>query len=274
MNILCHFGIKTKLISTKKVTKMKAKIKVLFYLRKSKVNSCGKMPIYVRCTVNFERVDISTGIYTDEDIWSSEFNKPRGNSTQARLINGQLETITLKVFEIERELVALGMDFTLENFKNAYKGIKPKQLTLVPIFQDHNDKIKELIGHEYAYGTYERYKTSLKHTIDFLKWKYNLNDIAIDKVDHAFITEYEFYLRSQRKCANNSAVKYIKNFKKIIRICIANGWIDKDPFANYKAKIKEDIREYLIEDELIQIMQKEFASERLELVRDIFIYKH
>jgi hypothetical protein len=82
---------------------------------------------------------------------------------------------------------------------------------LIPIFKEHNSKIKELLGIEYAPGTLERYETSLKHTTNFLFWKYNIIDINIDKIDHAFITDYEFYLRTVRKCANNTAVKYKQN---------------------------------------------------------------
>lgn len=93
---------------------------------------------------------------------------------------------------------------------------------LIPIFQDHNNKIKELVGKEYAAGTLERYKTSLSHTIEFLQWKYKISDIEINKIDHAFVTDYEFWLRSVRNCANNTAVKYIKNFSKIIKLCLAN----------------------------------------------------
>lgn len=132
--------------------------------------------------------------------------------------------------------------------------------------------MKELIGLEYAPGTHERYVTSLKHTKEFLEWKYNTQDIAIEKIDHAFITEYEFYLRSERKCANNTAVKYIKNFHKIINQCLANGWLDKDPFANYKSKVKEVIREFLDEKEISDIINKNLHIERLEVVRDIFIF--
>jgi hypothetical protein len=61
---------------------------------------------------------------------------------------------------------------------------------LVPIFEEHNRKIKELVGQEYAPGTLERYQTSLKQTKDFLLWKYNFTDINIEKIDHSFITEY------------------------------------------------------------------------------------
>ncbi|GGG43460.1 hypothetical protein [Epilithonimonas arachidiradicis] len=57
---------------------------------------------------------------------------------------------------------------------------------LVPIFQDHNDRMKKLIGKEYADGTMERYKITLKHISEFLMWKYNVSDIDILKIDLAF----------------------------------------------------------------------------------------
>jgi site-specific recombinase XerD len=79
-------------------------------------------------------------------------------------------------------------------------------------------------------------------------------------------------LRSVRKCANNTAVKYIKNFKKIIRICISNGWLDKDPFVNYKSKIREVEREFLSIGEIDDIYSKNFINQRLGLVRDIFVF--
>jgi site-specific recombinase XerD len=143
---------------------------------------------------------------------------------------------------------------------------------LIPIFKEHNSKIKELLGIEYAPGTLERYETSLKHTSNFLFWKYNITDINIDKIDHAFITDYEFYLRTVRKCANNTAVKYIKNFNKIIKLCLANDWLDKNPFANYKSKVKEVERVYLSEEEIQSIINKDFKTERLSLVSDIFLF--
>lgn len=55
------------------------------------------------------------------------------------------------------------------------------------------------------------YKISLSHTQRFLKWRYDLTDISLRKVDHQFITDYDFSLRSERNCGNNSPVKYIRN---------------------------------------------------------------
>ncbi|OAB25330.1 Site-specific recombinase XerD [Flavobacterium fryxellicola] len=251
---------------------MKTKITVLYYLRKSKVNAQAQMPIYQRITINGQRFDCSSGHYVDEAKWSSEASKMKGNSEEARMINGQLDIMRATVYETEKKLFMNQVQITYESFKNEYQGKKERERMLIPIFVEHNRKIKELVGFEYAPGTLERYQTSLKHTKDFLFWKYNLTDINIEKIDHAFIMEYEFYLRSVRKCNNNTAVKYVKNFHKIINQCLSNGWLNKDPFVNYKAKVKEVIREFLSEADIESMINKEFVSERLDLVRDIFVF--
>ena len=129
-----------------------------------------------------------------------------------------------------------------------------------------------MVGKEYALGTLERYKTSLSHTIEFLQWKYKVSDIEINKIDYAFITDYEFWLRSVRNCANNTAVKYIKNFSKIIKLCLANDWLDKNPFVNYKAKIREVEREFLSQKVIQTIYEKVFVTKRLNQVKDIFVF--
>lgn len=94
----------------------------------------------------------------------------------------------------------------------------------------------------------------------------------IKDVDHKFITGYKYFLKTERNCGHNSAVKYITNFKKIVRIAYANDWIGKDPFFNWKAKLKIVDREFLSEEEIQRIIEKEVHIPRLELVRDIFIF--
>ena len=251
---------------------MNATISILFYLKRAKANAQGLAPIFQRITINGRRLDNSTGKFVDPSKWHPEMSKMRGNSEEARLINGHLDNLRTKILIAEKELNKKDIPVNLETLKNMLLGTKERQRLLVPIFEEHNNKIKELLGIEYAPGTYERYQTSLKHTKDFLNWKYSISDIDITKIDHAFITDYEFYLRSVRKCANNTAVKYIKNFNKIIKLCLANDWLEKNPFANYKSKVKEVERVYLSEGEIQNIINKDFKTERLSLVRDIFLF--
>ena len=251
---------------------MKTKITLHFYAKSTKANANGLLPIYVRLTVDGKRLEFSTKKFVEKSKWSNELSKMKGTSEEARSINSYLDLMKAKVLEAQMELLHRNEALTIENFKSKILGTEERQRMLVPIFQDHNNKIKELVGKEYAPGTLERYTTSLKHTIEFMQWKYNVSDIDITKIDHAFITDYEFWLRSVRNCANNTAVKYIKNFNKIIKICLANDWLDKNPFANYKSKVKEVERVYLNEAEIQTIIEKEFKTERLSLVRDIFLF--
>lgn len=251
---------------------MKTTVSILFYIKRAKANNLGICHIYTRVTINAKRFEFSTNKYVDPDKWSTEGNKVKGTNEEARTINNHLDYLKNQILEAEKSLFKKDIDITSENLKNELFGKNETKRMLVPIFQDHNNKIKELIDKEYAPGTLERYTTSLKHTIEFMQWKYNVSDIDITKIDHAFIADYEFWLRSVRNCANNTAVKYIKNFNKIIKICLANEWLERNPFANYKSKVKEVERVFLTEDEIQALMNKEFKTERLTLVRDIFLF--
>jgi site-specific recombinase XerD len=251
---------------------MNTTVSVLFYIKRSKANNQGICPIYARVTIQSKRFEFSSNKYVNPDRWSGEGTKVKGTNEEARTINNHLDYLKNQVLEAEKRLFKKDIKVTSESLKNELLGINETKRMLIPIFQDHNNKIKELVGKEYAPGTLERYKTSLSHTKEFLQWKYKVSDIEINKIDHAFVTDYEFWLRSVRNCANNTAVKYIKNFNKIIKICLANDWLDNNPFANYKSKVKEVERVYLSETEIQNIINKDLKTERLSLVRDIFLF--
>ena len=251
---------------------MKTKVSILFYAKRAKASSNGLIPIYTRITVNGKRIELSSNKFVEPFKWSTEAGKMKGTSEEARLVNSHLDLLRNQIIEAQMELNYKKIPITTETLKNKILGTEERQRMLVPIFQDHNNKMKELVGKEYAEGTLDRYTTSLRHTIEFLKWKYKIADIELNKIDHAFVTDYEFWLRSVRNCANNTTVKYIKNFTKIIKICLDNDWIDKNPLAKYKSKLKEVERIYLSENEIQKLLNKDFKTERLSLVRDIFLF--
>ena len=251
---------------------MKAKITLHIYAKTTKANAAGKLPIYIRLTVDGQRFEFSSKKFIEKSKWSPELSKMKGSSEEARTINNYLDLMKSKVFDIQMELIHKNEELSLENFKSRILGTHQRERMLIPIYENHNDKIEELIGNGYAYGTLERFKISLKHLEEFILWKYNVSDISITKIDYAFITEFEFYLRSIKKCNNNTAVKYVRNFRKIIKICLDNDWLDKDPCGRYEGKMKEVERDFLTEEELNRIYNKRFSSERLTLVKDIFIF--
>ena len=246
---------------------------LLFLVKKSKAIANGTAPIYLRITIDGKQTEIAVKRYINPSKWNSTIQKASGNSEEARTLNAYLSTFEGQVYEAEHFLIKDKEPITIESLKNKILGVAEKAHMLIPIFQDHNNQIKTLLGREFAKGTLTRYTTTLNHTVDFLKWKFNITDIDIKKIDHSFINDFEFYLRSECKCNHNSAVKYVKsNFGKIIRNCVANGWLDKDPFANYSSKMREVNRAFLDEADMEAISSKVFKGDRLNQVRDIFLF--
>lgn len=251
---------------------MNAKISILFYAKRAKASTSGLVPIYLRITVDGTRIEISSKRFIMPEKWSQEQCRMKGNSEEARSLNAYLDILKGKVYDAQREIIQEGNLVSAVTLKNKLLGTEIKKRMLIPIFQDHNNRMEKLVGKEFAKGTLGRYQTCISHTKEFLKWKFNISDIDIKKIDFAFLNDFEFYLRTEKSCNNNSAVKYLKNFGKIIRICLANGWLEKDPYLNYHSKFNEVTRYFLNEKEIENLINKDFNNERLSLVRDIFLF--
>ena len=147
--------------------------------------------------------------------WNNIAQKANGNTESIKSLNAFLKSFEQNIYQAFHELQMKGQEISLEQLKSKLTGKENNFMSLVSIFRDHNTQVAQLVGNSFSPGTLQRYETTLKHTQDFIKWKYSLEDVDITRVNHEFITSFEFYLRSVRKCANNSAIKYIKNFKKI-----------------------------------------------------------
>ncbi len=251
---------------------MSVQLSILFYIKKAKADLQGHANIYLRITLGGKRAECSINRKIDVNLWDKKYQKALGNSATAQEVNREIDFIRNKIYKIEQEFQRTEKVYTAIDLRDSFLGRDKKYKMLLEIFKEHNDKVDSLIGKDFAAGTAERYRTCKKHVAGFIKLKYKKNDIPVQDVDHKFITGLEYYLKTTRKCAHNSAIKYITNFKKIIRIAHANDWIDKDPFLHWKAKLKIVEREFLTEEEIQRIIELNFKMERLEQVRDIFIF--
>ena len=251
---------------------MKTNFSMLFYLKKQKNYTSGLAPVYLRITVDGERAEVTTNRECEPEKWNSHSGRATGTKENIKSLNAFLDNLQSDAYEAHRYLHENGKLITAESLKNRMLGKSEKLYMLIELFKDHNSKVASLVGKGFAPATHKRYETSLRHTQAFLKFQFGVTDINIEKVDNAFITDYDYYLRTTNKCNNNSTLKYIKNLGKIIRICLSNGWIIKNPFVNYKGKIKTVNRVYLTEEEVQRMADKSFDIDRLSQVRDVFLF--
>lgn len=251
---------------------MNTSFSVLAYPRGNDINKNGEVPLYMRITVNGKRAEFSLKQHIILKEWDSNSGSLKGNSANSKNINRYITEVKGRLYQIQKDIYSKGEILTSIKIKNLFLGKSLNQKMLLEIFQDHNDRVDRLIGKDFAAGTAERYRTAKKHVEDFLWKEFKLKDIAVNEVNHHFITGLEYYLKTERNCSHNSSVKYITNFKKIIRIALANSWIQHDPFLNWKAQLKIVDREFLTEGEIQKLIEKKFSTLRLDLVKDIFLF--
>ena len=180
---------------------MKEKVTLHFYPRIKNSQTKGLVPIYIRLTVNGERLEYSSKKFIEKSKWSDDLSKMKGSSEEVRSINNYLHSVKSQIIDIQMTLAHKKELLNITNFRKYLFNETDGERMLLPIYKDHNKRIEDLLGNGYAPGTLERFKISLKHLEEFLLWKLNAKDIAIDKIDFALITDFEFYLRSEKNAA-------------------------------------------------------------------------
>jgi hypothetical protein len=255
---------------------MRKTFKVLFYLKRSRAAKDGRLLIYLRLTVDAKRVEWNIQRMCAADQWNNKAFRVAGTSKEAEAINAWLEQLNVRIYEVQRELLAAGKNVTAVAIRNLYKGEPAEEETpshtILEVYQYHNEQFGTLVGKEFAQGTFKKYKTGYRSVESFIKQQYHVDDMPIEKLNHQFITEYEYYLKTVQNIQHNTAMGMIKKLKKIVRQCVANDWLMKDPFMAYKVKMRETHRSYLSETELEELAKKKFSTDRLELIKELFLF--
>lgn len=244
----------------------------LCIIRKSRANHNKEAAIYLRITIDGARAEISTKQFVDPDKWNSAKGRVKGTSETVRTINYSLDNLELKAQQKYNELITRGKLINSINLKNAILGIESRRHTLINIFETHTNEIKAKIDIDFAEATYKKYKTTLKHLRNFVKAYFYVEDLFLSELNHKFITDFELYLKTQCDCHQNGVLKHMQRLRKVIYIALKNDWLEKDPFIRYSIKKAPSNREYLTAEELKAIEDKEFKIERLQIVKDLFLF--
>lgn len=245
----------------------------LFFFKKSGERKGGEVAIYMRISANGTRVDSSTGLTIEPNLWNQAKEHAKGTSKKALALNEYIDDAETRMFKLFQEMQQDGATVTARELYNRFFNIGPNKKVermLLATFREHNAECRALMGRDFELGTIKKYETVTRLLERFILKKYEAEDIPLTSLDRDFVHGFEMYLKIDRNQQQNTVARYMKAVKKIVNRALTNEWITKNPFAGYKVKIAQTNPTFLSLHELHIIYEHKFTGV-LEVVRDMFI---
>jgi len=251
---------------------MRSTFKVLFYLKKNEPKPDGKAPVMGRITVNGTIAQFSCKLNVKPALWDTKANRASGKSIEAQKINRKLDNIRTQIGKQYQRISDKDNFVSAEKIKNAYLGFGEEYRTLLSIADEFYEQYAKRVGKDRTEGSYEQLLINRKRMVMFLRERYNLSDIPIREIEPQFIEDYYAYLLEERKLAGSTLLTAITKLKQIMLIAQRKGYVQVNPFAGFRFKVRTRDRGYLTEDELHRFMTVELRLYKQRQVRDIFVF--
>ena len=253
---------------------MKATFKVTFLLQKGKVKSDGKAPIVTRIIVNGEMAHFSTQQSVDPTRWDTKANRTYGLTQDDKTINAVLDEIKSSLFRHYYDMQAKGESISALKLKNKLCSTEEKPIkSTMDLFDKFITEYAELVkARGYGKEALIRYKICKNRVQEFLKDEMHANDISIDAINKRLLDKFYLWNRKTYKIGNNTAIHFMHKFSTVYKMAWDYGWVTGNPFHMLNLRKDRTERAYLTIDELERLANREFTSERLERMRDIFLF--
>lgn len=250
----------------------KQRFALLCIIRKNRVNSKELCPVYLRITVDGKRTEMVTNVNVPLEKWNATKGRLKGLTEEIRRINAMIDRFEHRAREIYNQFFLEGKLLSADLIKDELTGKVHKKRTLLALFDERLEDMRRLENHAYSKGTIKNWEVTRGHLEQFMKEQYSLSDLPFKQLEYSFIADLEWFARAKWGCGTNATLKHIERMRKIIKIAIIRGWLNKDPFLAFSVKKESSHRTFLTRDEMQQIENKTFYTERLERVRDVFIF--
>ena len=243
-------------------------MKALIYPRKSTNRT---IVLYCRLVHGGLRETFTTNIRIEPKAWNHKKQVISGSTVELKRASLELQRLKARI-QHEYDKLMFDGQFSLKRLKGVLLGKTEYNPLLLEEFEKYIAYHQKNTTTEIKPITLKTYRAILNHLEVFIQTKYRRKDIPLRELDKAFIARFWEYIRGEQGVGNNAAVKYIRNTKKVIQTCVDKGYIDRHPFPDYNQKSVAEKKEFLTLAELERIEALDISIERLELIRDAFLF--
>ncbi len=220
--------------------------------------------IWVCFYVNREKVHFSTKVEVKGAAWSDKQQAVTAKDPYHKDKNLIIESIRARINNVLVKYRLKDRKLTRETFLRAYR--RPSDFdTFVDFARYHQDKI----------SAREAESTRKTEDVVLTKLQECYPDMAIDELDEDKLDGFFSYLMRDLGNNRNTAMKNMTILKKFARAAWRAGYMEEDPFRNWKIQKTTPSITYLDEEELKLLLQI-YESGSLSLVKhqslEVFLF--
>ena len=251
---------------------MDTKLNILFVLITNKPKPDGTLPIYLRITYSTKMVQMSTGLSVQKKQWNKITHKIMGNSLEVDTKNETLKLLELKVWGVFNNLLRQDRPFTVYSIKELLIHGGKSNHTLLELLDVYVSRIEKLLHKEYSPSSLEKYSNTRMRVKTFIKYQFKREDIFIHEVNNSFVMDFLDFLKVKYDNNPKTIQKHNQRLVTMVSYSVKRGLIEKVPFNSVKVFVPPKMVTYLSQDEVDRIEQSDFQNERLNIIRDMFIF--
>lgn len=238
-----------------------------FYCRASEKDKNGLSPILVSISINSNRQWVQTKFRAKPEEFKKAMSSPKDHP-----IKRYISTLRQTFDDIQSDLMVAGIPVTAPNLKKYYvEGGVNRAVSFDEVANEYLTLQAQRVGAKNNPITQDTYNRYVK-TVSMFKEANSLTGTeSVRIIDNAHVRRYIVWLGE--KYDNATSCNYLQKLKALFKYAFENARILIQPFAGIKIKKGEkDEIKYLTEDEVERIRTKDLHCERLEKVRDVFVF--
>ena len=163
---------------------------------------------------------------------------------------------------------------TAEEIKNTLFGLNSDSQGLLYHLEGYLARFRERVGIDRSERRYKSILLFRKHLEAFIKHRYRVGDLPVQKVCRALVEDFEAYLSREKAFKLNTTAGYLSMLASLLKDLYKRHIIDTYPFLGYSIRWDVGSPRYITKEELLRIIALDDTQlGDYELVsRDMFVF--
>lgn len=237
-----------------------------FYCRPSRKSPKGGSPVQMGINLQGERFFVSLPRMANPKQFKRMMASQLPND-----LKDYLKSIEARLRQFQTECIQTGKPFTMDAIKLFIKsGYTSQGITFQTLVDEFLKSLRlKLKAGGMTPKRYRKYEVAIAHFLEHGDIK---PDMLVAEIKNQHILDFKHYMMSDN-FEPGTIAGFLQCLKSVFLFGLRNDLTKNNPFIGYKIGRKyRDVR-FLTEEEVQRIKDKEMPNERLERVKDLFLFQ-